>query len=237
MPVGTLTARCPVCRAPLREDRLARHVTQVHPRDAASPRVRKILDHPPIKARTRSRRPEVRAGWPRWPIYLGVLAVLLILAFYVLTRPGPAGSPQVGSPAPDISFTTLNGTSLELSGLKGHPLVLWFVATWCPGCSDGTILFTQQYYSQYHAAGVLLVELESYNNLGEPGPSMASFASSAGYQGQPGWIVGTAGSSATSLYNPNQDLDIYYAINAQGIVTATGQGLGGAFSTALAAAQ
>jgi hypothetical protein len=112
-------------------------------------------------------------------------------------------------------------------------VVLWYVALFCSSCLQGSQLFAQQYYSQYHAAGVTLLEIESYNDLGQPGPSLAAFASQIGYSGQPGWILGSGSSSGTNTYNPNGYLDVYYVINAQGTVVASGQGLSDAFGSAL----
>ncbi|EQD36222.1 alkyl hydroperoxide reductase/ Thiol specific antioxidant/ Mal allergen, partial [mine drainage metagenome] len=119
---------------------------------------------------------------------------------------------------------------------RGDPLVLWWVATWCSSCTYSTQLFAQSYYSQYHSAGVTLLEIESYNDLGQSGPSLSSFASSNGYSGQAGWVFGTGSASGTSSYNPSGYLDYYYAINAQGTIVAEGADLAGSFSSALQAA-
>lgn len=110
-------------------------------------------------------------------------------------------------------------------------------ATWCSSCVQGTQIFAQQYYSQYHSAGVTLLEIESYNDLGQPGPSIGTMAIQNGYTGQAGWIIGEGSSQGTSIYNPNADLEYYYVINAQGSIVTQGTPLTGAFGSALSAAQ
>ena len=81
-----------------------------------------------------------------------------------------------------------------------------------------------------------MLEVEDYNDLGQPGPSLSSFASQNGYSGQSGWILGVGSSAGTNAYNPDGYLDIYYVISPQGNVVSSGQGLSGSFSSALQAA-
>lgn len=41
---------------------------------------------------------------------------------------------MVGAPAPDIDLPALMGGRVELSKLRGHPVVVSFWGTWCPPC-------------------------------------------------------------------------------------------------------
>jgi hypothetical protein len=163
------------------------------------------------------------------------LAVVILLAYAILRVPSTA--PSNGAVAPDFTFTDPQGTSHSLVSFFGHPLVLWWVATWCSSCVQGTQIFAQQYYAQYHSAGVALLEIESYNDLGQPGPSIGTMAAQNGYTGQAGWMIGEGSSQGTNAYNPNSDLEYYYVINAQGHVIAQGTPLTGSFGAALSAAQ
>jgi hypothetical protein len=162
---------------------------------------------------------------------------ILVLVVYALVRAPAPPQAQTGKPAPDFTFTDLNGNSHTLSSYQGHPLVLWWVATFCGSCSQGTQLFSQTYYTQYHSAGVTLLEVESYNDLGQSGPSLSSFASQNGYSNQPGWVVGVGSSAGTNAYNPDGYLDFYYVISSQGSVLGSGQNLPGSFGGALQQAQ
>jgi thiol-disulfide isomerase/thioredoxin len=232
------TLKCPACSASIRVDRVRNHLSSVHPKFRPSKDLRAKIER-----RDGSRLAKTRARGVPGPIItkwraVGLAAVVLFAALlaYALTRPiqGPV---VAGKAAPDFSFTDLNGNTHSLSSYQGHPVLLWWIATWCPHCTQDTQLFAQNYYSQYYAARVTVLEIQLYNNLGQSGPSLTSFATSNGYSGQPGWTFGAGDSVSTSTYDPQAVTDIYYLLNSQGVVLTLGTGAGGAFGSLLQQAQ
>ncbi|MHB8293356.1 MAG: TlpA family protein disulfide reductase [Acidimicrobiales bacterium] len=128
--------------------------------------------------------------------------------------------PTVGRVAPSGAFTTPAGATASVASLRGTPTLVWFVTTWCTSCQAGTQLLAQD-IAKFRADGVRVVELELYQDLGQSGPSIASFASS--YAGaaatNPDWSFGVASAGLTRTYDPRSYLELYYLLNAKGRVT------------------
>ena len=50
--------------------------------------------------------------------------------------PTDARMAKVGAPAPDFRLRSAAGSTVSLSGLRGHPVVLAFFASWCHPCEE-----------------------------------------------------------------------------------------------------
>ena len=62
----------------------------------------------------------------------------------------------VGKPAPDFSFTTLDGKAIKLSDLKGKPVVVNFWASWCHFCAQEAPDL-EAAYNQYKSQGLQML--------------------------------------------------------------------------------
>jgi thiol-disulfide isomerase/thioredoxin len=199
----------------------------------ASARGKRPADGKPVASSRPSRSPQAvalrrrRARRVRWTIAgaaaAALAAVIAVIAVVAGGRgtgtTGSAGGslPAAGSLAPAGSFTTAAGTTATISSLRGHPVLVWLVTTWCPGCQAGTQAMPADLAS-LRARGIKVVELEDYADLGQPGPDIASFGqeyAGAAYH-SPGWVFGTASQTMTQAYNPQGYLDIYYLLDSAG---------------------
>jgi thiol-disulfide isomerase/thioredoxin len=146
--------------------------------------------------------------------------VLVASAVYGLVIPR-ASVPEVkvGAPAPDVTFTTVDGAQHRLSEFHGRPVMFWLFATWCPSCQGGTAAMVE-HLGQLDRARVQIIQLELYNNLGYPGPSVQDFARAyaRGVPPTARWLWGTASQTASYTYDPRAYPDIYFLIDAHGIV-------------------
>ncbi len=126
---------------------------------------------------------------------------------------------KIGAPAPDIAFTSVDGRAYHLSEFRGRSVMLWLFATWCRTCRAATVAVVEN-YDQLHQAGLQIIQLKLYENLGYLGPTTKEFA--ARYVGplalEPGWLWGDASKEGSFTYDPKGYPDIYFLIDKDGIV-------------------
>ncbi len=124
---------------------------------------------------------------------------------------------KVGALAPDIGFTTVEGAEYRLSDFRGRPVMLWFYASWCPTCQVGTTAVAG-IVDQLKLAGVQIIQLQLYRNLGYPGPTAEEFATqyASSVPRSSNWLWGDASLVASYTYDPQGYPDIYFLIDENG---------------------
>jgi thiol-disulfide isomerase/thioredoxin len=74
--------------------------------------------------------------------------------------PGAAGAFAIGQPAPPLRLPAVGGGTVDLAALRGKPVWVNLMATWCPPCRDELPL-VQGFAARYEDAGLvtLLVDV------------------------------------------------------------------------------
>jgi cytochrome c biogenesis protein CcmG/thiol:disulfide interchange protein DsbE len=69
-------------------------------------------------------------------------------------------APQTGFLAPDFTLTTLDGESITLSDLRGHPVLVNWWASWCLPCR-AEMPAMQRVYERYQDAGFIVLAVNA----------------------------------------------------------------------------
>jgi cytochrome c biogenesis protein CcmG/thiol:disulfide interchange protein DsbE len=125
---------------------------------------------------------------PRRPILIvapvaAFAAGLLILLGYVLLHGASAGrtSALIGKPAPNFSYSTFDGRTLDLASLRGKPVMVNFWGSWCIPCKDEAPVLNQA-WAKYKKSDVQFLGVAIWDQ----GDAAKAFASSEGAT----WING-----------------------------------------------
>lgn len=70
-----------------------------------------------------------------WALVIAVPLVIL-LATGFSRDPSSHASTLLNRPAPSFALHSIDGKPISLASLRGHPVVLNFYASWCPGCKQ-----------------------------------------------------------------------------------------------------
>ncbi len=193
-------------------------------------------------------RPKTRAARYRWMLAAAVVAVIALAGAVIglhtvdTSAAGPGGSPSrasvsVGAAAPNGTFTTLTGTTSTIASLRGRPTLVWFVSTWCTSCQYGTQVMARN-IGALRASGVRVEEVELYQNMGQNGTPIGSFAKQLAGAAvtNPDWSFGVSSAALTRTYDPKSYLDIYYLLNTHGKITYVNSSPGSTMAQLLRAA-
>ena len=129
------------------------------------------------------------------------------------TSPNPsAGSGaafHVGEPAPALKVPQVGGGEIDLAGLKGKPVWINFMATWCPSCQDEFPLMNG-YAARYASAGLVIIAVDVREEEG----AVAAFADQLGATFPLGLDVDGAVAATWDAIA----LPVHFWIDAEGIV-------------------
>lgn len=115
----------------------------------------------------------------------------------------------IGQPAPSLVVPQMRGGTIDLAALKGKPVWINFMATWCPPCQDELPLMNG-FAARYAADGLVVIAIDVKEDEG----TVAAFAESLGSN----LPIGLDTSGAASETWDALALPVHFWIDADGIV-------------------
>ena len=98
------------------------------------------------------------------------------------TASAPLASPtlivtgfHIGQPAPALRIPQVGGGTVDLAALRGKPVWLYFMATWCPSCQE-EVPAMGSFAARYAASGLVVVGVDVREDQG----TVAAFADRLG---------------------------------------------------------
>lgn len=118
--------------------------------------------------------------------------------------------PTVGNPSPDFTLYQIDDSSVQLSKLRGTPVIINFWATWCPPCVDEMPLLEQT--ANAHAGQLIVLGV----NAGEPPEQVLPFLLQTGVTFP---VVLDQNEEVTDLYFV-RNFPMTFFVDAEGIIRA-----------------
>ena len=115
----------------------------------------------------------------------------------------------IGQPAPPLLVPQVGGGTIDLADLKGKPVWINFMATWCPPCQDEFPLMNG-FAARYAAEGLVVIAVDVKEDEG----TVAAFAESLGST----LPMGLDSTGAASETWDALALPVHFWIDADGIV-------------------
>ena len=166
------------------------------------------------------------------PLLVGLIAVVALAVCCLGIGSGAtstsSASPQTSgatqsssvqaSSAPDFSLSLLNGKTFHLAQAHGHPVVLYFMATTCATCAQGSQQLAQVMQTA-HEQGAIALAIDV--NPGDRPADLQNFVRSVGEPAATTlqWGIDTNDAIATAYQV--QTLETMVVINAQGQIIAS----------------
>jgi len=136
------------------------------------------------------------------------------------TAAGATDAPSVGHVAPAFTYHLLNGRKLTPKELRGHPYLLWMVASWCTSCQTESSV-VGDHISELRLRGIRVVEMRLANDLWAPGPGLQQFQKAVGMNAtSSNWYWGELTLAQTIALDPKGYADLHYLIDAAGKIVA-----------------
>jgi len=118
-----------------------------------------------------------RPAWKRRLMSATLIgAALLMLWLMLLPRGEDEAMLTVGQAAPDFNLASLDGGQIQLSELRGRPVVVNFWATWCTPCRREMPDF-QSVFERFEKDGLMVIGL----NVGEARVGIEQFRDQVGF--------------------------------------------------------
>lgn len=128
------------------------------------------------------------------------------------TPPGSAaaGGPfRVGEPAPSLRVPQLGGGTIDLTALRGHPVWIEFMATWCPSCRDEFPAMSG-FAARYAGQGLVVVAVDVREDEG----TVAGFVNHVGAT----FPIGLDGDGRAAAAWGALGLPTHFFVDASGVI-------------------